>query len=216
MSGALVPFYFDLISPYSYLAISLIDRRSDLPTSMFELRPVALGSVFSALEVMGPGDVPYRRRYGLADVLLLAQHYGLPLEGPPRHPFNSLYGLRAVSAVEAPEQRFDLALRLFQAAWGEGLDLEKADVLSRCFEEVGLDFDPEEVASRRETRQAIKSHTQSLLAAGGFGVPTFDVAGQLLFGHDRFELLLALVSGAVRPEPEKLERLLARPRPGAS
>lgn len=207
--------YFDFISPYSYLAFSLIERSTELPPSRFELKPVALGSVFSSLGVKGPGEVPHRRRHGLADVLLLAQHYGIPLEGPPKHPFNSLYALRAVAAVTEPALRFDLALRLFRASWGAGQDLESAEVLRRCFEASGLDFDPEEVAGRRETRLAIKENTKALLARGGFGVPSFVWREQLLFGHDRLELLGALMTGAVRPDIDELEARLARPQPGS-
>lgn len=214
MVGAPIRFYFDLISPYSYLAISLVEARAELDVAWFDPKPVVLGTVFSQLQVRGPGEIPHRRRHGLEDVLLLAQLHGLPLAGPPKHPFNSLYALRAVSAVPEPTRRFALALELFRACWGRGEDLEDMEVLSRCYSRLGFDFDPEEVASRRETRQALKLNTQELLAAGGFGVPSFVVGGQLVFGHDRLELVRALYEGRVFPEPEKLARLLARPRPG--
>lgn len=207
-----IRFYFDLISPYSYLAISLIQTREDLEPAWFEPRPVVLGSVFSALGVKGPGEIPHRRRHGLDDVLLLAQHYGLPLAGPPKHPFNSLYALRAVCAVPEAGRRFELAHELFRACWGRGEDLEDLQVLRRCYLARGLDFDPEEVASRRETRQALKASTKELIERGGFGVPSFLLGDQLLFGHDRLELLLALREGRVRRDPEHLEALLARAR----
>lgn len=219
MNAEPIQLYFDLISPYSYLAFSLIQARADLDPAWFELRPVVLGSLFSALGVKGPGEIPHRRRHGLEDVLLLAQHYGLPLAGPPKHPFNSLYALRAVCAVSEPARRFELALELFRAAWGRGEDLEDLAVLRRCYGALGLDLDPEEVASRRETRQALKDNTKELLGCGGFGVPSFRRGEQLLFGHDRLDLLLALRSGSVRRDSARLESLLARPggpRPAAA
>jgi 2-hydroxychromene-2-carboxylate isomerase len=200
------------LSPYSYLAVARIAQDRALSSIPLDLRPVVLGTVWSRLGVKGPGEIPARRRQALVDVSLLAQQYGLPLEGPPAHPFNSIYALRSVAAIADPELRFALTERYFRAAWGDGESLEDLAVLRRCLAELGVAQDPEEAATQAAQRTAVKGFTAELLAAGGWGVPTFQCRGVLLFGHDRLPLLAALHAGAVAPDLERIDRLLARPQ----
>ncbi len=209
-----VLFYFDFISPYSYLASQLIARRPELEAIDFAHRPVVFGSMLSRLGAIGPGEIPSRRRLGLADALLMAAHHGIPLEGPPTHPFNSIYALRSVCAVEQEEDRRRLMQVYFRAAWAEGENLEDPAVLARCLAEVGIDQDPETVATDRRWRAALKDNTKDALARGAWGVPTFIAGDLLFFGHDRLDLLSAYLAGEVTLDRAQLERMLARPRPG--
>src|SRR6185295_17602034 len=121
--------------------------------------------------------------------LMLADLYGLPLEGPPAHPFNSIYALRSVCALSDERDRRRLARAYFAKTWGEGKSLEDLDVLRGCLRDLGLEQDPEEAASANENRRLLKQYTQELLDAGGWGVPTFLVGDRLFFGHDRLDLL---------------------------
>ena len=208
-----VRFYFDFISPYSYLAVQQIARRSELSSIAFEYRPVVFGSILSKLGSKGQGEVPVRRRAGLADVLLLADLYGVPLEGPPAHPFNSIYALRSVCAL-ADADRARLTRRYFEKAWAEGKSLEDLNELSACLRELGIEQDPEAAATDPANRKLLKEYTQELLDAGGYGVPTFVADGIVFWGHDRLELLRAYVEGRCKLRREKLEEMLARPQPG--
>ena len=205
-------FYFDFISPYSYLASQLIARKY----SHWDLdyRPVALGSMLSHRKVKGPGEIPSRRRIGLEDVLLLAAHHDIPLQGPPSHPFNSIYALRSVCAVSEAKQKAKLTDRYFRAAWAEGRNLEDLSVLRDCLAEVGGDHDPEEVATTRDHRATLKQNTKRALLDGAWGVPSFEIDALIFFGHDRLELLDAYLSGGLRLDQNKLEELLSRPQPG--
>lgn len=209
-----VTFYFDFISPYSYLASQRIGAEPRYREIPFEYRPVVFGSMLSSLGAKGPGEIPSRRRIGLQDVILLAGHYGFPLEGPPTHPFNSVYALRSVCDVPDEGKRGELMRRYFHATWGEGRSLEDLDVLRACLAELGIEQDPDDAASRRENRQALKQNTKQALELGAWGVPTFVVDGLLFFGHDRLDLLRAYLDGQVDPDPAKLEQLLTRPQPG--
>ena len=208
-----VAFYFDFISPYSYLASQLV-RRPPYAAIDLDYRPVVFGTMLSKLDVKGPGEIPARRRYGLQDVLLLAQLHGVPLEGPPTHPFNPIYALRSVCAIEDPETRARLATRYFAAAWAEGRDLADLDVLKACLEDVGIAQDPEASGTDRAMRAALKANTQALLGLGAHGVPSFVVDDLVFFGHDRLPLLQAYLEGRIRHDPARLEALLARPQPG--
>ncbi|MEL7370666.1 MAG: DsbA family protein [Myxococcota bacterium] len=210
---ASVVFHFDFISPYSYLASQLLSR-SPYDAMSVDCRPVVFGSMLSKLGVKGPGEIPARRRAGLMDVLLLADRYDIPLEGPPTHPFNPIYALRSVCAVEAEDARRRLTDRYFRAAWAERKDLSNPEVLRALALEVDIDHDPEAIASDRNIRQQLKKQTQALLEKGGWGVPTFLVNDVLLFGHERIDMARDLAVGETRPNLTKLQALLERPQPG--
>ena len=215
MTGAAPPiaFCFDFISPYSYIASQLL-ARAPYDALAVDCRPVVFGTMLSKLGVRGPGEIPERRRIGLVDVLLLAARYDIRLEGPPTHPFNSIYALRSVVAIPDLAARRRLMDRYFRAAWAESENLADPVVLARLAREVDIEQDPEDVASDREVRKALKTHTQDLLARGAWGVPTFIVGDVVLFGHERLEIAKALVDGRLEPDTAKLETLLARPQPG--
>ncbi|MEE2901698.1 MAG: 2-hydroxychromene-2-carboxylate isomerase [Myxococcota bacterium] len=205
-------FYFDFLSPYSYIASQLIQARyQELD---LDYRPVVLGSILSKRGVAGPGEIPERRRIGLEDALLLAQHYGFNFEGPPTHPFNSIYALRSVCAVEDKSLRKALVHRYFSLAWEEGKSLEDLGHLRACLKELGIEHDPEEVATSRQYRSMLKSNTKEALGLGVWGVPSFTVDNLVFFGHDRLSLLQAYLSGKIQKQPEKLSELLNRPQPG--
>lgn len=207
-----VDFYFDFISPYSFLASQRLHRYPAISTRVI-YRPVVFGSMLSALGTKGPGEIPSRRRQGLVDLLLLGELYGIEVQGPPTHPFNSIYALRTVEAA-GPEHKGALVQRLFSAAWSEGRALDDLDTLRSILAELNLPIDPEEAASDRAHRRALKANTKQLLELGGWGVPSFVYEGELLFGHDRLELLEALMRGQVRLDKGQLAELLARPQPG--
>ena len=215
MSAAPAPirFYFDFLSPYSYLASALIARGDAGPLDL-AYRPVAFGSMLARLRARGPGEIPSRRRIGLTDVLLLATLHGIPLIGPPTHPFNSIYALRSVCAVSEEAARGRLVAAYFKKAWAEGRSLEDLAVLRSALDEAGVDQDPEAAATTRENREALKANIAEALDAGAWGVPTFAVDGLIFFGHDRLPLLRAYLDGRVTLDAERLDALLARPQPG--
>ncbi len=209
-----VKFYFDFISPYSYIASQLIEMDPAYQEIAFDFRPVLFGTMLSKLDAKGPGEIPSRRKIGLQDVILLSEHYGLKLEGPPTHPFNSVYALRSVCDVEDQTLRGKLMRRYFKASWAEGLDISDVAVLRDLLQEVGIDQDPEETASKRENRAMLKRYTKEALAEGAWGVPTFVVDDLVFFGQDRLPLLASYLAGKLNPRPDWVEAMLQRPQPG--
>ncbi|MBI2375822.1 MAG: DsbA family protein [Deltaproteobacteria bacterium] len=206
----MIRFYFDFISPYSYIASALIARRQELGSLPWDPRPVVLGTILSHRGVKAPGEIPERRRAALTDALLLCKRYGVPFEGPPSHPFNSLWALRSVAALESPADRLRALIAYFDAAWAGGRRIDDPSTLREILSGLGIDQEVEEVGTSREMRQRTKSLTREAIELGVFGVPTFAVEDVLFFGHDRLELLSEFHRGQVSLDREKLAELLAR------
>lgn len=211
MAGPVL-FHFDFISPYSYVASQLL-QRPEYAAIAPRYCPVVFGTILSKLGVKGQGEIPVRRRQGLQDIVLLCQHHGIELQGPPTHPFNSLYALRSICA--APDAvKAQLTHAYFHAAWAEGRSLDNPDVLKDILQSLNIEQDPVEVASTRAARLELKQNTKNLLAAGAWGVPTFLVDEQLFFGQDRLELLKAYLQGDLELQTAHVDEMLIRPQPG--
>jgi len=205
-----VDFYFDPISPYSWLAARQCDRL-DAMDVFIEFRPVLFAALLAAHGNKGPAELPAKREYTMRDVLRNATRLGLPMVGPPTHPFNPLRALRMCIALDAADQRRRFGVTLMSAAWERGLDLTDMAVLAQLAAECGLDERALlDRASDEDVKRKLVEATDTAIAAGVFGVPTFCVDGELFWGADRIDAVLWRLQGNAVDE-SRLARILARP-----
>ena len=88
-----VEFYYDLVSPYSYLANCRIRRICAERGVELALRPMLLGGVHKAVGLQAPIEVEQKARYQRRDVERWAEYNGAPLRY--RDPFCTLKTMRA-------------------------------------------------------------------------------------------------------------------------
>lgn len=208
-----VGLWFDYVSPYSYLALTRVESFAAEHGVAWRARPVFYAALLDATGLLGPAETPVKRRYTIHDVLRSADRLGVPLVGPPAHPFRSLEALRATALFLDDPSVVPLAVALSRAAWGEGRDLTSVETIADIVASVGLDAGglAERIASP-EAKAALKDATGEAIAAGVFGVPTFGLDGELFWGHDRMEHLADRLSGVPPPDSERVSSVLARPR----
>jgi 2-hydroxychromene-2-carboxylate isomerase len=205
-----IHFFFDFISPYSYLAGELLLRDEPLDRQL-DYAPVVFGTFLARRNARGPGEDPRQREINLQDLLMRAQFLGIPFEGPPVHPFNPVMALRSVCALEDEADRRRLTHAYFQAGWRDGQPLDDPATLRRVLASLGLEQDPEETLCSSAARQKLKKNTEFALEHGATGVPTFLSGDVVFFGGDRIDLLKAYLAGTVSLDREKLAAILARP-----
>lgn len=199
-ADVVVDFYFDFISPYAYLGWQHAKAlRSE--GVVVRLRPVVFAGLLRAHGQLGPAEIPAKRRFVIRDCMRLASRLGVSFRFPATHPFRSIDALRlclpeaGLSDVCGDEQEKVVDL-LFNATWRHGLDVSNAAVLSRVLSAAGLPGDElMERTKAAEVKNALKTATADAIEAGVFGVPTFGVAGELVWGHDRMVDVLALLAG---------------------
>ena len=209
----IVEFYFDPISPYSWLAARQCARLDTV--ALLDFRPVLFAGLLAAHGSKGPAELPAKRAYTMRDVMRGASALGLPMRGPPTHPFNPLRALRMCAALDDREERRRFALALFEAVWERGLDVTDDALLARVAADCGLDGTALLArAGDPDVKRRLTDATEAAVAAGVFGVPTFRVGSELFWGADRIDAVLRRLQGHTIDEA-LLADVLARPASAA-
>ena len=177
--------YYDLGSPYAYLAVERAERVLGVAP---RLQPVLLGGIFG---YRGRGSWAHtsERERNVAEIERRAAAYGLPpLTWPPGWPPNTLRAMRAATWADREGAGAEFAVAAFRRAFAGGADLGDLDVVAEVGRSVGLD--------ERELRGAVEDPaikrvlleaTQSAWAAGVAGVPCLRIGDQVAYGDDRLE-----------------------------
>lgn len=90
-----VEFYYDLVSPYSYLAYTQLGRICGEHDAELVLRPMLLGAVHKSADIQAPIEIETKSRYQRRDIARWANFYSVPLEFPEPFPFRTLKTMRA-------------------------------------------------------------------------------------------------------------------------
>jgi 2-hydroxychromene-2-carboxylate isomerase len=205
--------YFDFISPYSYLALTQVQRFGEKHGIAWTVRPILYAAVLEQRGLIGPAEEPVKREYTTRDLVRAADRLGVPLVGPPEHPFNSLAALRTLCVFQEDPRALQLAVRLSTLCWGEGQPLTHPETLIAAVDECGL---PAAGLAARiaspEIKERLRANTEGALEAGVFGVPTLVWQGELFWGHDRMGHLADRLEGRLDSPEERGAAIAARPR----
>ena len=175
--------YFDLISPFSYLHLKQFHR---LPADLeIHYVPVLFAAMLKHWDNRGPAEVPPKRIYMYRQLTWYAKHVGIPFKMPPAHPFNSLQALRLLIAAGPSRQHVETA---FDMAWKEGRDLQDPKELEELARR--LHIGDLQAAAHEAVKEELKSNTEAAIARGVFGVPSFLLEDTLFWGQDSLEMML--------------------------
>jgi 2-hydroxychromene-2-carboxylate isomerase len=182
-----VTFYFDLGSPFAYLAA---ERLNQLLPEPVHWQPVLLGGLFrlTGRSSWALGDYQ-RRQAGMADIERRALAYGLPpMRWPDPWPADYLTAMRATTYAFSIGRGREFTMQAYRDAFQRGSELSVADNVLESAAGAGLD--PEAVRAGTgdpQIKQALRDATDGAYDRGVFGVPTIAVGDELFWGDDRLE-----------------------------
>jgi len=190
-SERVVDFYFDVSSPFAYLGLTQLHALG----ARARLHPILLGGLFRAI---GTADVPLfafppaKRAYVLAEMQRWARWYGVPFRMPTKFPQRTVTAQRMIACAD-PDVQLRLARAVAAALWAEDRDVEDDATLAAILAAEQLPPDLLARAKLQPAKDALTAETAAAVTAGVFGVPSYVVDGQLLWGQDRAELVAALL-----------------------
>ena len=186
-----VTFFFDVHSPWSYLASTLIGPLALRHGATIVWRPVHLANLMDRIGGMRPLEqTPARVAWYRQDIADRMARHGLAYDPHPGYPLRPSRALR--SCVYAAERGCADAFTraVMRGYWFEKRDISDLAVLQSMADDAGLG--PRSVAEIVEDgryKAAVVANTDAAVARGVFGVPSFLFDGKLFFGSDRMDLL---------------------------
>jgi 2-hydroxychromene-2-carboxylate isomerase len=178
-------FYYDLGSPYAWLAAERI--HSVLPVTPI-WQPILLGGIWSHTG-SGSWSLTDTREEGMAEVERRAGEYGLmDVRWPDPWPSNSLTAMRAATFAQQAGRTVAFALAAFRQAFCAGRNLAELDNV--LIAAAACELHPNAIVKSIESRSVkdrLRAATDEAAALGVVGVPTVAVGDQLFWGDDRLE-----------------------------
>jgi 2-hydroxychromene-2-carboxylate isomerase len=192
-----IEFWFDLGSPYAYIAHRRMAEIREQTGRPVLWRVFMLGIAFKATGSAPLLDIPLKATYARHDLKRLADYYAIPFQLPPGAPTNTLTAARAFMAIARTStdaaERF--AATCFDAAFASGRDLADAAVLGQCLAESGNSQTVLEDTKDPAVKTALIDSGDEALAKGVFGSPFFFYREEPFWGTDRIDMLIARATG---------------------
>jgi len=178
-------FYYDLGSPYSYLAA---ERMQSVLPVVPVWQPILLGGIWKQTGGRSWGVTPARDGH-VAEVERRAGEYGLlPMRWPERWPNNTLQAMRAATFAQQIGRAVAFSLAAFRQAFAGGRDLSEIDNV--LIAAAACELHPKAVLKGiglQSTKDRLRSATTEAYERGVRGVPTLVIGDRLFYGDDHLE-----------------------------
>ena len=179
-----IDFYFDIISPYSYIAYKKILKIKNIN---FNLKPILLGGLHNLAGITAPAFNRYKIKNMQNDCELVAKKNNIIFKWNSKFPINSLGIMRGYLCVENNKKE-EYLNSFFEAYWKEDQDLSNEDNIKYFLKKLKIDeYVFLNLISNQETKDKLKKVTQEAFEKGVFGAPTFIVNNKIFWGQDRLE-----------------------------
>jgi 2-hydroxychromene-2-carboxylate isomerase len=185
-----IDFYFDVISPYSYIAHKKIQKIKESQKVIFNYKPILLGGLHNLAGISAPAFNKYKLKNFQSDCELVSKKNNISFKWNLKFPINSLSIMRGYLSVEE-SQKEDYLNIFFDAYWKDNLDLSSEKEISKLLENLKIDskifFDKIKQQSIKDT---LKKFTNDAFEKEVFGAPTFIINNKIFWGQDRLEYAL--------------------------
>tara|TARA_B100000768_G_scaffold61136_1_gene59213 strand:+ start:1614 stop:2204 length:591 start_codon:yes stop_codon:yes gene_type:complete len=182
-----VDFYFDIISPYSFIAHKKIQKINQNKKVNFNYKPVFLGGLHKLAEIDAPAFNKNKIKILQGDCELVAEKNDIPFIWNSKFPINSLYFMRGYLYVDDNHKNDYLDI-FFDAYWKDNLDLSSEIEVNKILKLLNIDDKKFfEGINNQIIKDKLKELTGNAFKKELFGVPTFVANNKIFWGQDRLE-----------------------------
>ncbi|KAF9375323.1 hypothetical protein BGX21_003817 [Mortierella sp. AD011] len=205
---AKIIFYYDLISPYTFMGKKLLNRyRQQWPDVDIVYKPILLGGIMNSVKNQPLFNFPSKRNHMTADLDRISTLSGVPFKFPENFPVNTILPMRVLTALQKYEatEKYEQCIDKDEY-FVHGRNISQPEVIQTALTPILSNSDAKvlsymQMAGQADIKQAFKENTDEAVARGVFGAPTMIIkkAGEpedkehLFFGSDRFEVIAAFL-----------------------
>ena len=185
-----IDFYFDIISPYSYIAHKKIQKIKENQKVVFNYKPILLGGLHNLAGITAPAFNKFKMKNIKIDCELVSKKNNILFKWNLKFPINSLSIMRGYLSIDdnQKEQYLDA---IFNAYWRDNLDLTSEEEFTKLLDTLKIDrkifFDK---IKQQSNKDKLKELTNDAFEKEVFGAPTFIVNNKIFWGQDRLEYAL--------------------------
>ena len=183
-----IDFYFDFISPYSYLAHKRIIHLNK--RDKFNYKPILLGGLHNLGGITAPAFNERKMKNMKNDCSLIAQKNNIQFRWNEKFPLNSLNLMRGYLFIDEQIKNkfFDIC---FDSYWKDNVDITQDDNIKKILSDCNIDEKKYLVGIKEiKIKEKLKNLTSLAFENDVFGAPTFVVNEKLFWGQDRLEYAL--------------------------
>ena len=184
-------FYFDFISPYSFLAHKQIRKIENKEGIKIIYKPVLLGGLHNLHGIKAPAFIPAKAKHMVRDCKLIAEKNNIRFKFNSYFPIRSLNLMRGVLVAEEDNIKKYYIDNIFNTIWQDGLNMNDAIVIQKILQ--NLNINPKTFSLRTTSsliKDLLRKKTNDAYEKGVFGAPTFVVNNKIFWGQDRIEFAL--------------------------
>ena len=183
-------FYFDFISPYSYLAYKRLSSLNKDNILNIDYKPILLGGLHNLGKITPPAFNERKLKNMKNDCELIAVKNNIEFKWNLKFPINSLYLMRGYLVVDKNLKK-KFFENCFDAYWKDNLDISDEEIVENIIKKSGLDkkkfLDDIE---KNDIKEMLKKLTSNAFEKDIFGAPTFVVNNKIFWGQDRLDYAL--------------------------
>ena len=184
-------FYFDFISPYSYLAHKEILKIEKQNSIKVNYKPILLGGLHNLHGIKAPAFIPAKAKHMVRDCKLIAERNNVRFKFNSYFPIKSLNLMRGVLVAEEDNIKAYYVDNIFNTIWQDGLNMNDEIIIQKVLK--NLNVNPKTFSLRSSSsliKDSLRKKTSDAYEKGIFGAPTFVVNDKIFWGQDRIEFAL--------------------------
>jgi len=184
-------FFFDFISPYSYLAHKQIRNIEYQYKIEINYMPILLSGLLNLAEIKASAFIPAKAKFMIKDCKLFAEKLNIKFKFNSYFPIQSLNLMRGV-LIARKENRTSLYIdKFFDACWKDGLNLNDQKIVDKILEDLNFNLKTYKLKiSEQKIKDELKKRTKDAYLKGVFGAPSFIINNKMFWGQDRLEFVL--------------------------
>jgi 2-hydroxychromene-2-carboxylate isomerase len=184
-------FYFDFISPYSFLAHKEIRKIEKKLGIKIMYKPILLGGLHNLHGIKAPAFIPAKAKHMIRDCKLISERNNVKFKFNTYFPIKSLNLMRGVLVAEEDNVKNYYIDNVFNTIWQDGLNMNDEIIIQKVLK--NLNINPKTFFLRSTSsliKDSLRKKTNEAYEKGIFGAPTFVSNNKIFWGQDRIEFAL--------------------------
>ena len=180
-------FYFDFVSPYSFLAYKKIKLEKNY---LYQIH-ANFKEVYCLHGIKAPAFIPSKAKFMIRDCKLIAEKDKILFKFNSYFPIKTLNLMRGVFIAKDDGFESFYIDKIFEAIWKDGLNMNDISIVEKILK--NIDINPKTFllrASSQTVKNLLKKRTEDAFGKGIFGAPSFYINNKVFWGQDRIEFAL--------------------------